>query len=46
MCYLQEVRCCGHGSRMLGVVGRRYNLQWSGKGDVVLKKVFHDELNG
>ena len=30
MCCLQEVR---HGIMMLGVVGRRYNFWWSGKGD-------------
>ena len=35
MCCLQELRWRGQGSRMLGMKGRRYKLQWSGKGDGV-----------
>ena len=35
MCCLQEVRWRGHGSMMLGIDARRYNLWCSGKGDGV-----------
>ena len=35
VCCLQEVRWRGHGARMLGMVGRRYKLWWSGKLDGV-----------
>ena len=35
MCCLQEVRWRGHGARLLGVIGRRYRLLWSGKEDGV-----------
>ena len=33
--FLQEVRCIEHGSRMLGMKGRKYKLWWSGIGDGV-----------
>ena len=35
VCCLQEVRWRGQGARMQGMKGRRYKLQWSGKGDGV-----------
>ena len=34
VCCLQEVSWGGLGARMLGMKGRRYNLWWSGKGDI------------
>ena len=35
MCCLLEKKWRGQGSWMLGMDGRRYNLWWSGKGDIV-----------
>ena len=35
MCCLQEVKCRGQGSVMLGLEGRRCKLWWFGKGDGV-----------
>ena len=34
-CCLQQVRWRGEGTKMLGMKGRRYKLQWSGKRDGV-----------
>ena len=31
VCCLLEVRWRGQGTRMLGMIGRRYKLWWSGK---------------